>query len=188
MYILPSLGTPAMVLVLIILINSINIEPLTNIKNYIMTNISLLQSMLSTTEIKCPSPNQIKALTLTDLVIMNKLSVSLREQIKKYVDIDPFTTHDPFQENVDYEYSVILDKTNTDRVISLLATKKEFTNQLPWDSILGNRLVRLTISKTEAGALKYELMPKDTNNFYPVRQSTRTAGYIMFAFQICGLH
>jgi hypothetical protein len=144
--------------------------------------------MLSTTEIKPPSPNQMKALTLTDLVIMNKLSVSLREQIKKHIDIDPFTTQDPFQENDDYEYSVILDKTNTNRVISIIATKKESITQLPWDSILSNRLIRLPISKTEASALKYELMPKDTNNFYPFRQSTKITGYIMFAFQICGLH
>lgn len=153
-----------------------------------MINISVLQSMLSTTEIKSPSPNQMKTLTLTDLVIMNKLSVSFREQIKNYVDIDPFTTHDPFHENDDYEYSVILDKTNTSRVVSILATKKEFTTQISWDSLLGGQFVRLTISKTEAGALKYELMPKDTNNFYPFRQSTRIAGYIMFAYQICGLH
>lgn len=153
-----------------------------------MINIPVLQSMLSISEIKSPSPNQMKTLTLTDLVIMNKLSVSFREQIKEYVDIDPFTTHDPFHENDDYEYSVILDKTNTSRVVSILATKKEFTTQIPWDSLLGNQFVRVTISKTEADALKYELMPKDTNNFYPFRQSTRIAGYIMFAYQICGLH
>jgi hypothetical protein len=143
--------------------------------------------MLSTTEIQSPTPNQIKTLTLTDLVIMNKLSVSLREQIKKYVDIDPFTTDDPFKENDDYEYSVILDKTNTNKVISILATIKETAIQLPWESILGSQLIRLSISKTEAAALKHELMPKDTNNFYPFRKSTRIAGYIMFAFQICGL-
>lgn len=143
--------------------------------------------MLSTTEIQSPTPNQIKTLTLTDLVIMNKLSVSLREQIKKYVDIDPFTTDDPFRENDDYEYSVILDKTNTNKVISILVTIKETSIQLPWESILGSQLIRLSISKTEAAALKLELMPKDTNNFYPFRKSTRIAGYIMFAFQICGL-
>jgi hypothetical protein len=152
-----------------------------------MINLSVLQPMLSTTEIQLPTPNQIKTLTLTDLVIMNKLSVSLREQIKKYIDIDPFTTDDPFNENDDYEYSVILDKTNTNRVVSILATKKETTIQLPWETILGNQLVRLSISKTEAVALKRELMPKDTNNFYPFRKSTRIAGYIMFGFQICGL-
>ena len=144
--------------------------------------------MLSTTEIKPPSPNQIKALTLTDLVIMNKLSVSFREQIKKYVNIDAFTTRDPFEENDDYEYSVILDKNNTDRVVSILATRREFTTQLPWDYLLESQLVRLTISKTDASAIKYELMPKDTNNFYPFRLSTTIAGYITFAFQICGLH
>ena len=153
-----------------------------------MINISVLQSMLSTTEIKPPSPNQIKALTLTDLVIMNKLSVSFREQIKKYVNIDPFTTRDPIEENDDYEYSVILDKNNTDRVVSIVATRREFTTQLPWDSLLESQLVRLTISKTDTSVLKYELMPKDTNNFYPFRLSTTIAGYIAFAFQICGLH
>ena len=143
--------------------------------------------MLSTTEIQSPTPNEIKTLTLTDLVIMNNLSVSLREQIKKYVDIDPFTTDDPFKENDDYEYFIILDKTNTNRVISILGTIKETIIQLPWESILGSQLIRLSISKTEAAALKHELMPKDTNNFYPFRKSTRIAGYIMFAFQICGL-
>ena len=143
--------------------------------------------MLSTTEIQLPTPHQIKTLTLTDLVIMNKLSVSLREQIKKHIDIDPFTTDDPFNENDEYDYSVILDKTSTNRVVSILATKKETTIQLPWETILGNQLVRLPISKTEAVALKHGLMPKDTNNFYPFRKSTRIAGYIMFAFQICGL-
>jgi hypothetical protein len=152
-----------------------------------MINLSVLQSMLSTTEIQLPTPNEIKTLTLTDLVIMNNLSVSLREQIKKYVDIDPFTTDDPFKENDDYEYFVILDKTNTNRVISILGTIKETIIQLPWESILGSQLTRLSISKTEAAALKHELMPKDTNNFYPFRKSTRIAGYIMFAFQICGL-
>ena len=144
--------------------------------------------MLSTTEIKPPSPNQIKALTLTDLVIMNKLSVSFRERIKKYVNIDPFTTRDPIEENDDYEYSVILDKNNTDRIVSIVATRREFTTQLPWDYLLESQLVRLTISKTDTSAIKYELMPKDTNNFYPFRLSTTIAGYITFAFQICGLH
>ena len=153
-----------------------------------MIDISVLLSMLSTTEIKPPSPNQIKALTLTDLVIMNKLSVSFREQIKKYVSIDPFTTRDPFQENDDYEYSVILDKNNTNRVVSIVATKKEFTTQLPWDSLLESQLVRLTVSRTDTSLLKYELMPKDTNNFYAFRQSTTIVGYITFAFQVCGLH
>ena len=152
-----------------------------------MINRSVFQSMLSTTEVQLPDPNQLKTLTLTDLARMNKLSVSLREQIKKHIDIDPFTTEDPFKENDDYEYSVILDKTDSKRVICVIATKKDAEIQLPWEILLGNQLVHLTISKTEAASIKYELMPKDTNNFYPFRKSTRIAGYIMFAFQICGL-
>lgn len=143
--------------------------------------------MLSTTEVQLPDPTQLKTLTLTDLVIMNKLSVSLREQIKKHIDIDPFTTEDPFKENDEYEYSVILDKTDTKRVICMVVTKKESPIQLPWKILLGDHLVHLTISKTDAESIKYQLMPKDTNNFYPFRKSTRIAGYIMFAFQICGL-
>jgi hypothetical protein len=143
--------------------------------------------MLSTTEIQSPTPNQLKTLNLTDLAIMNKLSVSLREQIKKHIDIDPFTTEDPFKENDDYEYSIILDKTDTKRVICIVASKKEGKIQLPWETLLGNRLVQQKISKNEAASIKYELMPKDTNNFYPFRESTNIAGYIMFAFQICGL-
>jgi hypothetical protein len=143
--------------------------------------------MLSTTEIQSPTPNQLKTLTLTDLAIMNKLSVSLREQIRKHIDIDPFTTEDPFKENDDYEYSIILDKTDTKRVVCVVASKKEATIQLPWEILLGNQLVQQRISKTEAESIKYELMPKDTNNFYPFRESTIIVGYIMFAFQICGL-
>src|SRR6187455_337113 len=142
--------------------------------------------MLASTEIKPPSPSQLKTLTLTELVIMNKLSVSMREQIKKYVQIDPFTTRDPLEEKDDYEYSVILNNTN--RIISIVAISKDTSVQLPWDSILGNYLVRLSIAKAEAASLKYELMPKDTNNFYPIRQSAKIVGYITFAFQICGLH
>lgn len=81
--------------------------------------------MLSTTKIQLPTPDQLKTLTLTDLAIMNKLSVSLREQIKKHIDIDPFTTEDPFKENDDYEYSLILDKTDAKRVICMIASKKK---------------------------------------------------------------
>ena len=144
--------------------------------------------MLASTEIKPPTPSQLKTLTLEDLVLMNKLSVSMREQIKKYIQIDPFTTRDPLEEKDDYEYSVILDKFDTDRIISIVAKSKDSGVQLPWDSILGNDLVRLSVAKAEAASLKYELMPKDTNNFYPFRQSSKIVGYITFAFQICGLH
>lgn len=152
-----------------------------------MIDVSVLQSMLLTTEIQLPTPSQLKTLTLTDLAIMNKLSVSLREQMRNHIDIDPFTTEDPFKENDDYEYSIILDKTDTNRVICIVALKKEAKIQLPWQTLLRYQLVQQKISKTEAASIKNELMPKDTNNFYPFRESTKIAGYVMFAFQICGL-
>jgi hypothetical protein len=53
---------------------------------------------------------------------------------------------------------------------------------------LNERLIKLPIPKEDAVALKNELMPKETNNFYPYRDSGKVVGYIMFAFQICGQH
>jgi hypothetical protein len=70
----------------------------------------------------------------------------------------------------------------------MIAIKKDPLPQLAWNKILGERLVKLQLPKQDAAALKYEMMPKDTNNFYPYRRSGRIAGYIMFAFQICGQH
>jgi len=70
----------------------------------------------------------------------------------------------------------------------MIAIKKNPLPQLPWNKILEERLIRLQLSKIDAAALKYEIMPKDTNNFYPYRRSGKIAGYIMFAFQICGIN
>jgi hypothetical protein len=64
--------------------------------------------------------------------------------------------------------------------------KKDHLPQPSWDNILGNRLAKLTISKSDAYILKSELMPKDTNNFYAYRLSGETSGLVMFAFQMCG--
>ena len=144
--------------------------------------------MLSITRLEIPTIDQIKTLNLDDLAIMNELSISFRKKLLKYINIDPFTSKDPFEENDDYNYYIILDSSKSQRVVSIIAEDKNDSNQLPWDIILENKLSRLQISKNDAAALKYELMPKDTNNFYSYRKLTRIAGYIMFAFQICGLH
>jgi hypothetical protein len=138
--------------------------------------------------LEIPTIDQIKTLNLDDLAIMNELSISFRKKLLKYINIDPFTSKDPFEENDDYNYYIILDSSKSQRVVSIIAEDKNDSNQLPWDIILENKLSRFQISKNDAAALKYELMPKDTNNFYPYRKLTRIAGYIMFAFQICGLH
>jgi hypothetical protein len=138
--------------------------------------------------VKPPSPEEIKKLAMTDITIMSGLADSLRDRLKKYVEIDPYTMPDPFSDKDDYNYSIIIDREATNRVAAMIAIKKDPLPQLPWNKILEERLIKLQLPKQDAAALKYEMMPKDTNNFYPYRRSGRIAGYIMFAFQICGHH
>jgi hypothetical protein len=145
--------------------------------------------MLAATSAKPPTTEEIKKLTVTDIAIMSGLADSLRDTLKKYIEIDPYTTSDPFGEKDDYEYFVVLDNEDPKRLVSMIVAKKDPLHQLPWNDILLNeRLIKLSISKEDAAALKYELMPKDTNNFYPYRNSGKVTGYIMFAFQVCGKH
>src|SRR5919108_3471854 len=129
---------------------------------------------------KPPTTEEIKKLTVTDIGIMNGLADSLRDNLKKYIEIDPFTASDPFGEKDDYNYFVVLDSEQPNRMVSMIVAKKNPLPQIPWNDILNKRLIKLPISKEEAAALKYELMPKDTNNFYPYRDSGKVAGYIMF--------
>jgi hypothetical protein len=35
-------------------------------------------------------------------------------------------------------------------------------------------------------SLKEELLPKDNDNFYPIRKDSSVVGSIAFAFEICG--
>ena len=102
-------------------------------------------------------------------------------------DIDPCTTRDPLDQNDDCAYSVVLDRSNFVRMISLIATKADPVSPLPWE-MLQDTFFCLQMSKEEASVLKQELMPKDNNNFYPCRRSTKIAFYVMFASQICGIH
>jgi hypothetical protein len=144
--------------------------------------------MLSTLEPKLPTLEELRKLTISDLALMSRLAVILKERLRKYIDIDPYTTSDPVGPNDDYIYSIILDKRNSVRVVSIMATGKGALPQLPWNDILQDTFVRLPISKEDASRIKYELMPKDTNNFYGYRRSSIVAGFVMFASQICGLH
>ena len=137
---------------------------------------------------KPPAPDDIKKLTLTDIAIMSELAYSLRDRLEMYVQIDPYTMPDPLDNKYDFNYYIIIDREDHKRIVSMIAVKSDPLSQLPWDKIFGDRLIKLQLSKQDAAALKYEMMPKDTNNFYPYRRSGRIAGYIMFAFQICGLH
>ena len=140
------------------------------------------------TSVKLPTPEEVKKLTVTDIAIMGALADSLRDRLKKYIEIDPYTMPDPFGDKDDYNYSIIVDRGQSNRIVSIIATKKDPLPQLPWSNILDEMLIKLPLSKQNAIALKCELMPKDTNNFYPYRRSGKIFGYIMFAFQICGQH
>jgi len=142
--------------------------------------------MLSIVDAKPPAPAQLRSLSSSDLGVITWRVANFKERIREYVDIDPYTTGDPFESNDDYDYSVVLDTKNLTRVISLIAAKKDAL-QLPWSDIMADTLLHLQISKENASVVKYELMPKDNNNFYPYRYSTKIAGYIMFGSQICGI-
>jgi hypothetical protein len=137
---------------------------------------------------KPPTTEEIKKITITDIAIMSGLADWLRDNLKKHIEIDPYTTRDPFGEKDDYNYFVVLDREQPNRIVSMIVAKKDPSPQPLWDKILNERLIKLPIPKEDAVALKNELMPKETNNFYPYRDSGKVVGYIMFAFQICGQH
>ena len=143
--------------------------------------------MLATSP-KPPAPEDIKKLTLTDIAIMSELAYSLKDHLEKYVQIDPYTMPDPTDNKHGFNYYIIVDREDHKRIVSMIAVKKDPLPQLPWNKIFSDRLIKLQLSEQDAATLKYEMMPKDTNNFYPYRRAGRIAGYIMFAFQICGLH
>jgi hypothetical protein len=133
-----------------------------------------------------PSLEGVRMLSMADVAIAAGLADDLRDRFREYVHLDPYTLPDPFGENDDCTYTVALDRENLNRVVAMFANKKETLPQLPWSTILGERLAKVSMSKQDALALKQELMPKATNNFYPYRRNGRTSGYAMFAFQICG--
>ena len=135
---------------------------------------------------KSPAPDDIKKLTLTDIAIMSELAYSLRDRLEMYIQIDPYTMPDPLDNKHEFNYYIIVDREDNKRIVSMIAIKKDPLPQLPWNKIFSDRLIKLQLSKQDASALKYEMMPKDTNNFYPYRRNGVTTGYLMFAFQICG--
>ena len=145
-----------------------------------------VKAVVLTTSIKLPTSEEIKKLSLADIAISASLADEFRDRFREYVHIDPYCVPDPFTDKYDCNYFVILDRENLNRIVVLLANKKGALPQLPWSAILGERLVKVSVSKEDALAIKHELMPKETNNFYSFRRNGITTGYIMFAFQICG--
>jgi hypothetical protein len=133
-----------------------------------------------------PSIEGVGKLSVADIAIAAGLADELRDRFCQYVRLDPYCLPDPFGDKDDCTYFVVLDRDNLNRVVSIFANKKDSLPQLPWSGILGEGLAKVSLSKPDALALKHELMPKETNNFYPYRRNSKIAGSVMFAFQICG--
>ena len=133
-----------------------------------------------------PSIEGIRKLTLSDIAIASGLADELRDKFRDYVRTDPFCVPDPLGEKDDCTYFVVLDREYLSRVVAMFANNKDSLPQLPWSTIFGDRLAKVSISKQDAKVLTHELMPKQTNNFYPYRRNSKIAGYVWFAFQICG--
>jgi hypothetical protein len=138
------------------------------------------------TSIRAPTTEEVRNLTISDLAIASGLSDALRDRMRDYVAIDPFTVVDPFGDNDERTYSVVVDRENPNRVVAMIISKRDSLPQLPWSKMLGERLAKISITMEEAKALKHELMPKEWGNFYSYRRNGRVAGYFMFAFQVCG--
>jgi hypothetical protein len=138
------------------------------------------------TSVRLPTTEELRKLSIADIAIAGGLADELRDKLRNYVHFNPYCLPDPFSEKDDNNYSVILDKVNPNRVVAIIVNKKDSLPQLPWSKILGDRLVKVTLSKNDAFSIKHELAPKETNNFYPFRRNGRISGFVMFAFQICG--
>jgi hypothetical protein len=136
--------------------------------------------------IQAPTIDGIKKLSPQDIILMSWLASSLKTILEWYVKIDPYTVPDPFSDEDNYNYSIIVDREQMNRIASIIVTFKDPLPRLPWNTILGYRLIKLSLPKHNAATLSHEIMPKNNNNFYPFRHSGKIFGYIMFAFQICG--
>ena len=145
--------------------------------------------MLSS-EVQSLKPESIKSLDIGDIAIMNQLAYSFRDEFIKYAKIDSFTSPDPFKNENPNTYLVVVDRENIDRIVSMIIIIPSYSDnsKIPLEKINNDRLKIIQIPKEKALLLKYEMMPKDTNNFYQFRKDSTVIGYIMFAFQICGQH
>jgi hypothetical protein len=141
-------------------------------------------------EVQSLKPESIKSLDIGDLAIMNQLAYSFKDEFIKYAKIDSFTSPDPFKNENFNTYLVVVDRENIDRIVAMIIVihNDSDNSKIPLEKINNDRLKIIQIPKEKASLLKYEMMPKDTNNFYQFRKDSTVIGYIMFAFQICGQH
>jgi hypothetical protein len=128
---------------------------------------------------------KVKDLSISDYSLMSFLSFELKKNLSSYFTIDPFTVPDPFPIKDDHLYFIIVDSSNTDRIIAIVALKDNM-DIASWETILGNEMSRLELPPNDVLSLKQQLMPKKNDNFYPLRKESSTIGFIFFAFEICG--
>ena len=135
-----------------------------------------------------PSREDLKNLELSDLIIMASISYDFDYRLKYFFKRDAFTLSDPFKNPENHLYYLFADRDNRRNVISLVVIRNDINiEKSTWDKIRSHDIVMLEIKSEQANDIKDELMPKDTNNFYPFRKDGKIVGYIMFAYQICGL-
>ena len=119
---------------------------------------------------------------------MNYVSYVFDDRFKYFFERDAFTVPDPFTDPRDYLYYLFVDKNNYHNIISMIVIGKDVSiKKDTWDKIQGDDIAMLEIKPEQAKEIKEELMPKDTNNFYPFRKNGKIVGCIMFAYQICDL-
>lgn len=128
---------------------------------------------------------KIKDLSVADFSLMSFMSYELKKKLTDYFQIDSFTMPDPFPIKHDFNYFIVVDKSNTSRIISFITIKNDADVE-SWDMILGEEMSKLDLPPDDIFALKEELLPKHTNNFYPFRKNGSIIGFIAFAFEICG--
>lgn len=144
--------------------------------------------MLSS-EVQSLKPESIKSLDMGDIAIMNQLAYSFRDEFIKYAKIDSFTYPDPFKNEDSNDYLVVVDRENIDRIVAMIIIIRDDDSDnlpIPLEKIYNDRLKIIQIPKEKALSIKYEMMPKEKNNFYQFRKDGKVIGYIMFAFQMCG--
>jgi hypothetical protein len=98
--------------------------------------------------VKPPIPEEIKKLTVTDIATMGGLADSLRDRLEKHIEIAPYTMPDPLGDKDDCNYSIIVDREGSNRIVAMIASKKDPLPQLPWNKILGERLIKLQWTPT----------------------------------------
>jgi hypothetical protein len=129
----------------------------------------------------------IKDLSISDFSLMSYMAYEFKKKLSTYIKIDSFTVPDPFPIKDDLDYFIIVDKSNTNRIISFIAIKNDFDfDEATWDKILGKEMLKLELPPNDIFSLKQGLMPKNTNNFYQLRKDGSIVGSIAFAFEICG--